>query len=248
MATETHIMDDNTPFVEAEVVEYSSVSVWAVLALLLAIVSPLAFINPLLMVLPLASCFLAVVAGLKIRSSSGTRSGASLARWAAALAMICMVAAPARTALRDYLLLKQADKTAQHWLWLISEDRMAEAVRGLDLSALEKLAGPPAPGTTQQRLTLQQLVVLLQNDPLINQLVAMQKDSDSKKNQITFIAKAPLRGWSIQVVYEVSNPSRDKKSAKPYRIVLDLKKQSLFEGQNALWLITNWAELTEEAP
>ncbi len=232
-------MEDNTPFVEAEVVEYSSVSIWAVLALLLAIVSPLVFISPLLMVVPLASCFLAVVAVLKIRSSDGTRSGMALARWAAVLAIVCMVAAPVRTALRDRLLLQQADKVAQHWLTLLAEDRIEEAIRNMDSKALQKLAGPPAPGASQQ-LTLPQLAVLLRNDSLTNSLVALKESSDSKKNRITFVSNGPLHGQSIQILYEIAAPSGDQGAAEPQWVALTLKKKSLFEGQNALWFVTSW--------
>jgi len=234
-------MEDNTPFVEAEVVEYSSISVWAVLALILAIVSPLVFVSPLLMVLALASCFLAMVAVLKIRSSGGTLSGTALARWATALAVVCMVAAPVRATVREHLLLKQADKAAQHWLALLAEDQMIEAVRNLASSALERLAGPLEPDESHQ-LTLQQLAVLLRNDPLTSRLVALPKNPDSKKNSITLVSNSPPRGWSIQLLYEVSDSSSTPSSAKPQWVAIDLRKQVHFEGQDALWLIADWTD------
>lgn len=112
---------------EVEVAAYRAVSMRAVVAALLGVLSFTAMVHPLLLVVPV----LAVVAGaLALRATAAQRaelSGRRLALAGLALALFFATAAVGRLISRDTVLITRARQVADAWLELARENRREEA-------------------------------------------------------------------------------------------------------------------------
>lgn len=129
--------------------EYQSLSGAAVMALVLGLASPLALALPVLLVIPAAAVCLAILAQRKIRDSAGTQTGAAVARWGVALALISATAALAHGPVRDAIYRRQLTEIAQRWFNLLAEDRIDDALALLSGQATSNLRPPSrGPGET----------------------------------------------------------------------------------------------------
>jgi len=125
---------------------YSQVSPTAVIALLLGLASPLAFIGPLFFLFPAAAVGVGLVALGKIRSSEGALTGQSLARFAMALGVACLAAALVRGSVRDALMQRQAVDFTTRWIGLLADGQIKEASELLSGEGASNLVPPPGQG------------------------------------------------------------------------------------------------------
>jgi len=120
---------------------YRSVSSLAVAALVLGLLSSLSMFSPLLMVFPLAAIGVAGLALLKIDAAEGNLSGARLARWGLAMAVVFSSASIARAKVSRYLYQRQIDVVVQPWLTKLARGRHEDALGALSSDAIKKLSG-----------------------------------------------------------------------------------------------------------
>jgi len=106
---------------------YHSVSALAVIALVIGLLSPLAFAHELLWSLPLAGIALAVVAIVRIDRSDGMLVG----RWAAvfglAISLFCAAGAITQATTRRLWLAYRADRMTERFVELLREGKSREA-------------------------------------------------------------------------------------------------------------------------
>lgn len=86
-----------------ELGQYQAVSLSAVFALLLGLISPLAFLSPILVMIPVLGTIVSLVALSKLRVAGGGLIGARLARIGLILAIVFGVACFARIAVVNVL-------------------------------------------------------------------------------------------------------------------------------------------------
>lgn len=111
--------DSNSLPVDGDAARYHAVCPWAVLALLLGILSPLAFVGPLLWLLPWFCIVVALLAIWKISSSAGALAGWNVALLGLLLALLFGIAAPTRTLTRHYWLETRAEHFANKFIDLL---------------------------------------------------------------------------------------------------------------------------------
>jgi hypothetical protein len=126
---------------------YSQVSPAAVVALLLGLASPLAFIGPLFFLVPAAAVGMGLLALSKIGRGGGALSGSTLARIAMALGLGCIAAALVRDSVRDSLVQRQAVEAAQTWVGLLADGRIEDAAQMLSGDGGSMLLPQPEPGS-----------------------------------------------------------------------------------------------------
>ncbi len=117
------LADSNSLPADGEVARYRAVSAWAIAALLLGLLSPLAFVGPVLWSLPLLCIAVALVAMWKISASAGELVGWSLALLGLLLALLFGLAAPAHTLTRQYWLESRAEAFADEYIELLRQGR-----------------------------------------------------------------------------------------------------------------------------
>jgi hypothetical protein len=131
-----------------EAPEYQSLSVLAVVALLLGVASLAALAVPLLLVLAAAALGFGLLALSAIRRSDGAMTGANMARLGMAVAVAAAAALFVRGAIRDSLLQSQAQAAAQDWIETLAAGRFEDARSMLSRSAVNSLLPDPMSRTT----------------------------------------------------------------------------------------------------
>lgn len=117
------LADSNSLPADGDVARYHAVTPWAVAALVLGLLSPLAFVGPLLWLLPLFCLVVALVAFWKIASSAGELVGWNIALLGLLLALLFGLAAPVRTLTRQYWIESRAELFARRFIDLLQQGR-----------------------------------------------------------------------------------------------------------------------------
>jgi len=151
-----------------EAPEYQSLSVLAVVALVLGVASIAALAAPLLLVLAAAAIGFGLLALSAIRNSDGAMTGANVARLGMAVAVVAAAAMFVRGALRDALLQRQAEAVVRSWIETLADQRFEDARAMLSNTAINSLL--PDPQTRQTQLTAAEADEIslrrLRDDPL----------------------------------------------------------------------------------
>ena len=125
---DTHTSDmpshtELSPQVERDLVEYRSVSAWAVAAFGLAALSAVAVIGPLLWLFPALALIVSLIALAKIRASQGRLLGRGAALLGLLLAIFFGLAGPARLLSRQHWLETRAEHFAVGFAGLLEQNK-----------------------------------------------------------------------------------------------------------------------------
>jgi len=158
--------------------QYRSLSTLAVVALVLGLCSVVAFASPLMGVVPLVAAATALLALKGISASEGGLSGARLARWGLALAILFGVASITRGKVAEMILQRQADRVGRQWLSMAAEGRAESMLELMTKDALDKIspaveAGQPMPFFGEILAS-----ALIRQDPLVVELMELRKTGD----------------------------------------------------------------------
>ena len=135
----TPLADSNALPVDGEETKYRAVSAWAVMVLVLGILSPLAFVGPVLWVAPLLCIVAALIAMWKISSSAGELVGWNIALLGLLLAVLFGLAAPVHTLTRHYWLETRAEVIAKEFIDFLRQGRPQAAFQ---LTLLPRMRKP----------------------------------------------------------------------------------------------------------
>lgn len=109
---------------EADLEQYRSVSVTAIVALVLGVLSPLGLLHPVLWAVPMAGIVVSLTALAQLRSEENQLAGRKAAQLGLALCLLFGAASPARYFSRSYFVRRDARRLADEWLgYLRSGDR-----------------------------------------------------------------------------------------------------------------------------
>ncbi len=214
--------------------QYRSLSVLAVVAFVLGLCSIVMFVGPLLVVVPLAAVATALLALKGIAASGGGLSGARLAWWGLALAIVFGVASFSRVKVRDILMQRQADRVGRQWLSMAAEGRAEDMLQLMTRGAVDKLTPAVAPGQPMPFFGGILASALVRQDPLILSLKELQATGDSRLH---------LQDSSIDVA---GNPPQAVfryvagKSGSEQQSYLMVLKRYRASGLQAIWLIDSW--------
>ncbi|MFO0898557.1 MAG: DUF4190 domain-containing protein [Pirellulales bacterium] len=101
---------------EAELEQYRSVSLAAIAALVLGLLSPLAVYHPVLWAIPLSGLAVSLVALAQLRAAESQLTGRKAARVGLALCLLFGAAGPARYFSRAYLVRREAERLTDAWM------------------------------------------------------------------------------------------------------------------------------------
>jgi hypothetical protein len=227
--------------------EYQSLSPLAAIALVLGLLSPVALIHPLLMIVPVATAGTALLALGKIRSSDGALTGARVARWGLALAVICGAATLVRTPVRDALIHRQTISVARDWLTAIAKGRIDDSLRLLGSRGIQSLGPPPGdPGADPPKMedALAIARANMQAAPITKYLAGLELP-------LTVAVSpqghgAPVEdGTRILVGEEYSVAGAG--GVKPRRVQLQFTRSAAYEAEGRPWRVDSWTLVDEPA-
>lgn len=214
---------------------YSRISPAAVIALVLGLASPLAFVGPLFYLVPIAALGAAALAVGQIRRSGGTVTGQRLARLGMALGLACLAGALVRQSVRDSLLQQQASAVAIRWLNLLADGRLQEAAQLLSGDGSSMLLPPPEMG--QEPLPPEQVKELLianLRSQVLARAVAGQDDPATVDSADRPVFDGPRTIVAVQLTVD------DAAEGGHRHARIQLVRARHYEGQGEPWRIDRW--------
>ena len=248
---------------ESTHVEYHRVSILAIIAFLLGIISSGALIGKVLLALPVTGLGVGLLAISKINSSEGHYSGRKLAQWGIFFSVLFGVAAIARPPIFQEIVGRQSQKFAQDWLQLLVHGNSKQALKYVSMKAKSQLAPRDSQGKPDFKDDMVEEVIL-QNfcaQPIIQQLQAAGMQTVIRYEQT--VAKPMPTDRQIGVVQifsirsneiepQTSTASQDSSSQDlsaldssargSLFVQLYLTRSRTTEGQTAVWLVNRWEQ------
>lgn len=216
---------------------YRSISVMALVSLLLGITAPLCVMAPLLFVLPIAGIVLALLALRNIATSDGTLIGrtAALIGLALSIASICMTVARAKVS--EEMLSQQARATAMEWIELLQAGNTDEAFEMT--SARRKSPPPPSPLNAESSQPASKPIDEFRANPVMHFLVQHAQDADVHYVGDTAFEPGIRGAAMIAQEYDVA-ASQEPDGKSPTRIQLALERVRGPAGTPWQWLVSNY--------
>lgn len=133
-----------------EEIAYSSMSVLAIVGLMLGLLAPLSLVGALLWVIPIAGAVVSLAAMSRIAGSEGALVG----RWAAlaglVLCIASLAAAASRTTMSKVFVSRQARDVSLEWIAAVQEGELAEAFAQTVKGAQESSSPSPTPAENEE--------------------------------------------------------------------------------------------------
>jgi hypothetical protein len=216
---------------------YRSISVMALVSLLLGITAPLCIMAPLLFALPIAGVALALLALRNIATSDGALIGrtAALIGLALSVASVCMTVTRAKVS--EEMFSRQARAAAIEWITLLQAGKTDEA---FEMStAKRKGPPPPSPVNIESPQPVRKPIDEFRETPVVHFLVQHAKDAD-----VRYVGDAGfdpgIRGAAmIGQEYDVA-ASQEPGGQSPTRIQLGLERVRGAAGTPWQWLVANY--------
>lgn len=216
---------------------YRSISVMALVSLLLGLTAPLCIMAPLLFALPIAGIALALMALRNIATSDGTLIGrtAALVGLALSIASICMTVTRAKVS--ETMLSQQARATAMEWIELLQAGNTDEAFEMT--TAKRKGPPPPSPLNMESPQPARKPIDEFSENPVVHFLVQHAKGAE-----VSYVGDAGFDPGAygaamIGQEYDVA-ASQEPDGKSPTRIQLALERVRGRAGTPWQWLVSNY--------
>ncbi len=212
-------------------IEYRTLSVPAILGLVLGLASPLCFGAPLLMLIPISGIAISVLALRRIAASDGALAG----RWAAVAGLILCTSLAVAPMSREFVLrllrAQQAQGFAARWLNLVVSGHTEEAFRLTNDSM--RGPAPPDPGQKSPPANPHDAFLAL---PLVKAMSAFGADAG-----VRFVGTEGYEPQSFPRVFvrqrfEIT-PAATKSDAHPVDVTLTMQRVRLPKEGRSRWLV-----------
>lgn len=222
--------------------EYSSLSVLAIIALVIGIAAPLAIAAPFLLAVPLFGIAVSLVALRRIAVSGGTLAG----RGAATLGLVLCVASAVLPVSRDLfqraIRVNQAETFGKTWVSLVTSGSLKQAFR-MTVDSTRPVAPnppgepgkPPAPGDPSPAPKVNPYETFVA-DPVIKALEAAGAKADVSVRDTLDFQVATYRNVTVRQLYRVI-PEPSSASAQPFEFILSVQRGVIPRESMSRWLV-----------
>jgi hypothetical protein len=235
MATGTSISDSSSAFHVDDPEQasgYRTLSVPAILGLILGLASPLCFGAPLLFIIPIAGVAISLFALVRIDASEGALAGRPAAVIGLVLSTGMIIAPTARAFVLEHLRTRQATEFATNWLNLVVSGQTerafkltSDSLRGAaPVDPMQKAEKPPDPYDT------------FRAQPLVNALSEAGPDAQIRLVEISGYDPQSFERVFVRERYEVT-PAAAKSGAEPVTVVLTLQHTRLPREGRSRWIV-----------
>jgi hypothetical protein len=214
-----------------QISEYRSLSVLAVVGLVLGLVSPVCFGAPLLMIVPIAGIAISLLALRQIAVSDGALAGRWVATLGLVLSVVFAVAPPARAAVIRTMRSRQAETFSREWISTVLAGQADRAFRLTSDST--RPPSPPEPGQTAAKPspfdTFKQM-------PIVAALLAAGPDADVRFMGTNSYDMQSFHRVFVQQRFEIT-PKSAGPDIKPINLLITLLRTKLSTEGRARWLV-----------
>ena len=209
---------------------YRTLSIPAILGLVLGLWSPLCFGAPLLLVIPIAGIAISLFALVRIDASDGALAGRPAAVVGLVLSTAMVVAPTARGFVLEHLRTGQATEFATGWLNLVVSGETEHAFK----LTTDSLRGPaPAePGTKGEKPA--DPYDTFRSQEIIKQVSAAGPDAHVRLVEITGYDPQSFERVYVRELFEVA-PA--KSGAQPIKVAITLQHTRLAREGRSRWLV-----------
>jgi hypothetical protein len=227
--------------------EYRTLSVLALVSLVIGIASPLCFVAPLARAIPLAGIAIALVALRRIAVSGGILAG----RWAAitglALSVASLLAVISHAQVQRHLLVRQAEEAGRNWLSILQSGDTQRAFR------LTSVGAQPAPpqsdlGPPGAKHPYEEFIA----NPVVRRLTELGAGGRIQLDETySYNALGSGRDWVGQrfVVHPgTPKPDEAEPSSEPLHVDLRLQRDRLPGEGSPRWLVVSYKDAEAAEP
>lgn len=219
-----------------EALEYRTLSVLAIVSLVLGLASPLCLLAPLLLAIAYFGAATSIVALRRIASSGGLLAGRGVALAALALSVASLGAFYGRDLATRQLLTHQAKTVALQWFELL---QTGQAEQALELTVRRAPAAPQAePGEAADKSDTESIALAnFRENPLVRNLSTVGKRAAVRWSRNLSLEAEPHGLGTVEQLYSVT--SVDPKQAA-FEARLTLQRARKTGRDRPTWLITDY--------
>jgi len=214
--------------------EYRTLSVLAIISLIIGLAAPLAVAAPFLLAIPLFGIAVSLIALRRIAVSEGVLAG----RWAAmaglALCVASAVMPVSHELIQRAIRVRQAETFGRSWVAIVTAGNVKQA---FSLTADGTRPMPPAEPNAPPKPAPYEAFI---EQPVIKALQAAGPGADIRvRDTVEFRAATP-RSITVRQLYAVSpvSASPTGTGGKPIEFVLSLQRATLSRESMSRWLVT----------
>lgn len=211
---------------------YRTLSIPAIVSLVLGLASPLCFGAPLLFVIPIAGIAISLFALIRIDSSGGALAGRPAAVVGLILSTAMVVAPTTRAYVIEHVRTKQGIEFADSWLNFVTSGQTEKAFKLTN----DSLKGPPPPDPEHKSDKPADPYDTFLAQPLIKALSALGADAQVQLLEVSGYDPHSFEQVFVQARYEVK-PAGSKPGAAPVTIVLTLQHGRLAREGRSRWMV-----------
>jgi hypothetical protein len=216
---------------------YRSISVLAIVSIVIGVAAPLCMMAPLLFVLPIVGIAVALLALRGIEVSAGTLIGRKAALIGIAISVASIGAALTRTKLSEVMLSQQARGTALEWIALLQDGKVDDAFEMT--MASRKGPPPPSPMNMGPSEPPQEPIDAFRANPVVHFLAEHGEGADVKYVENVAFDPGVLGAAMVAQEYDVA-ASQETDGEPTTRIKVALSRIRGGRGASWQWLVTNY--------
>jgi hypothetical protein len=220
--------------------EYRSLSVLAIVGLILGLASPFCLAAPLLMVIPLVGAAVSIIALRQIAASDGALAGQWTASIGLVLCVACAIGAMTHKSLVRSLRSHQAEVFGEKWIGLLLSGKVDEAFRLTVDSWRGQL--PPEPAVPAPAKSPQDV---FKDNPVIKELAAAGAKSKVRFGGTVSYEQQSARNVRVGqkfVVTPEGAATASKPESGPIELLLTVSRSRIPGELNSRWLVSAYAD------
>jgi hypothetical protein len=215
--------------------EYRTLSVLAIISLIMGIAAPLAIAAPFLLAIPLFGIAVSLVALRRIDVSGGVLAG----RWAAIIGLALCVASAILPISHDLIQrtirVNQAETIGRDWVAMLTAGKSKEAFHltseaNRPVSAEESAAAAPKASPYDKFI----------DQPVIKALLAAGAGADIRIRETVDYQATTYRSIVVRQLYSVTPAASAGSSSRPIQFVLTVQRATLPRESMSRWMITRY--------
>jgi hypothetical protein len=223
--------------------EYRTLSVLAIISLVIGLAAPLAIAGPFLLAIPLFGIAVSLVALRQIAVSGGVLAG----RWAATAGLVLCIASAilpvSRDAIQRAIRIHQAEKFGGDWIALVTAGDLKEAFHlTVDATRPPAPPDPSAPPSEPNAPPKPSAYDTFIANPVIKALQAIGPNAEIRIRETLAYQATSYRNISVRQLVAVTPaaPSSSGSSNQPFEFVLSVQRAIIPRESMSRWLITSY--------
>jgi hypothetical protein len=216
--------------------EYRTLSVLAIISLVIGLAAPLAIAGTFLLAIPLFGIAVSLVALRRIEHSGGVLAGKWMATIGLALCVASAILPVSHEMIQRAIRIHEAETFGRNWVAMVTAGNLKEAFRST-LDATRPTA-PPEQGAPPRTPPYDTFV----NQPVIKALQAAGAGADIRVRETIEFQALTYRSITIRQLYSVTPAAATAgASSQPIEFVLTVQRGTVPRESMSRWMVASYA-------